>query len=98
MDAYLSLAANAMWVIGLASLFAVWSMASYQANAREVKLTVFFTLPLYNSLLSAGGFLFCLGLAAADGRWLSRIFWLIMSVLVVSSFLYRRREIRKSDR
>ena len=89
---YLSLAVNAIWVFGLACLLAVWSMASYQANAREEKITVFFALPLGNSLISVGGFLFCLGLAAADARLLSRIFWLIMSVLIVYRFLYRRQE------
>ena len=79
-----NLAANALWIIGLAIALAVLSHASWQASQRHEKLRQQLAQPGYQIFLDLAAVLFCLGMAGTSRRIWEIILWAVLAVLFIA--------------
>lgn len=75
-----SLAANALWILGLAVLLAVLSWARWEAQRERVRLRHALARPPIQLGLDLGLLLFCVGLAATGRTWWERVLWSLLAV------------------
>jgi len=80
---WFSLAANALWIFGLAIALAVVSHASWQAANHHEKLRSRLGQPGYQFLFDLAAVLFCLGMAATSRRLWEIILWCGLAVLFI---------------
>ena len=73
-------AANALWVLGLALLLAVWSYARYEAHREETRTREILSRLNYSLAINAGLLLFVAGMAATESRWWARGLWILVGV------------------
>ena len=90
-----SVAANALWIIGLAVLLATVSYSDWVASQKKSSLRAVlkeFTPALFMNL---GLFLFCLGLLATSHVWWEQVGWAIALLLIltqiIADFLQQRK-------
>jgi multisubunit Na+/H+ antiporter MnhB subunit len=69
------LASNALWVVGAAIILAALSFSYYEAQRQGERLRVHLQAPRFQTWLSLGLFLICLGLALLGPRWWERVVW-----------------------
>lgn len=69
------LASNALWVVGAAIILAALSFSYYEAQRRGERLREHLQAPRFQTWLSLGLFLICLGLALLGPRWWERVLW-----------------------
>lgn len=79
-----SLAANSMWVLGLALALAAIGHASWQAAQHHEKFRTRLKLSGYQFLIDLAAMLFCLGMAATSRRAWEIILWLGLAVLFIA--------------
>jgi hypothetical protein len=89
---WFNLAANALWIIGLAIALAVVSHASWQASLHHEKLRSRLAQPSYQIFFDLAAVLFCLGMAATSRRVWEIILWgglatLFIAQAVVEKFI-----------
>jgi hypothetical protein len=70
-----AVAADGLWVLGLATLLAAVSWAIWEAGRGESGLRATLRRPGVRAGLDVGLLLFCAGLAATSGRWWERAVW-----------------------
>jgi phosphoglycerol transferase MdoB-like AlkP superfamily enzyme len=80
---WFSLAANALWIIGLAIALAVVSHASWQAALHHEKLRSRLGQPVYQIYFDLAAVLFCLGMAATSRRVWEIVLWSGLAVLFI---------------
>jgi cell division protein FtsW (lipid II flippase) len=88
---------NALWILGLAVILAVWSYARYTAHVKGVRVKEKFDTLKYALVLNAGVLLFLLGMMLTEDRWWVRILWtlLIIWVLVDSALRLQQHKAEK---
>lgn len=74
-----SLAANALWILGLAVLLAVLSWARLAARSEQVRFRQVLARPPIQLGLDLGLLLFCAGLAATGRTWWERVLWSLLA-------------------
>jgi hypothetical protein len=77
---FAQLAANALWVLGLALLLAVWSYARYEAHREGVKTREMMGRLSYSLWINSGLLLFVVGMALTEDRWWARGLWILVGV------------------
>lgn len=87
---WFNLAANAMWIIGLAIALAVVSHASWQAALHHEKLRSRLAQPGYQIYIDLAAVLFCLGMAATSRRVWEIILWSGLAVLFIAQAVVER--------
>jgi small-conductance mechanosensitive channel len=81
---WFNLAANALWIIGLALALAAVSHASWQAAQHHEKLRTWLGQPSYQIYFDLAAVLFCLGMAATSRRVWEIILWSGLAVLFIA--------------
>jgi hypothetical protein len=94
---FAALAANALWVLGLAVLLAVWSYARYEAHRQDVKTREMLKRLRYSLWVNAGLLLFVAGMALTEHRWWARGLWILVGVGFLVDSGIRIAEDRKED-
>lgn len=86
---------NALWILGLAVLLAVWSYARYTAQVKGVRVRDKLDELKYALVLNSGLLLFLCGMALTEDRWLARILWLLLGIAVVAESALRIQRHKK---
>ena len=81
---WISLSANALWIVACDIALATLSYASWAASLRHEKLRKALELPHYQTSLNIAGILFCLGLAGTSPKLWQSVLWLILMELIVA--------------
>jgi hypothetical protein len=85
-------AANSLWVLGLAILLAALSWARWIAQTEGKRLRAVLKRPSTQVALDVGLFVFCVGLAATGRTWWERGLWgLLAAAWVVQAWLARAK-------
>ncbi len=74
---------NALWILGLAVLLAVWSYASYEAGLSKQKVHHKLNELGYALALDGGMLLFLAGMITTEDRGWARALWIGLAVGVV---------------
>jgi len=69
------IAANSLWILGLATLLAALSWAHWAASVEKVRFRAVLGRPGVRRVLDLGLALFCAGLAATSRTWWERTLW-----------------------
>lgn len=88
-----ALFSNFVWILAVAWLLAIVSMARWEAIQKGSKTSAQLNQPKYQIQLNLGGLLFCLGLGlVADKTW-EMVLWFLLSVvfLIQVVFAFRKR-------
>ncbi len=86
---------NALWVLGLAILLAVWSYARYNTQVKGIRVREKFNELNYALVLNVGLLLFLCGMALTEDRWLAKILWVLLAVAVIVESALRIQRNRK---
>jgi phosphoglycerol transferase MdoB-like AlkP superfamily enzyme len=84
---WFNLAANSLWIVGLAIALAVVSYASWQASLLHEKLRHHLGQPVYQIYFDLAAILFCLGMAATSRRVWEIILWCVLAVLFIAQIV-----------
>jgi phosphoglycerol transferase MdoB-like AlkP superfamily enzyme len=87
---WFNLAANALWIFGLAVALAVVSHASWQAVLHHEKLRFRLAQPGYQIFIDLAAVLFCLGMATTSRRVWEIILWSGLAVLFIAQAVVER--------
>jgi hypothetical protein len=87
-------AANLLWVVGLALLLAVLSWSSWLASVQKVRFRAILARPGVRAALDLGLAVFSAGLAATAQTWWERVLWLVLAVWWLTGALLARRRRR----
>ena len=87
---WFNLAANALWIFGLAIALAVVSHASWQAAMQHEKLRARLSQPGYQIFFDLAAVLFCLGMAGTSHRVWEIIVWSGLAVLFIAQAVVER--------
>lgn len=74
---------NALWILGLAVVLAVWSYARYTAHVNGVRVRDMLNKLRYALVLNSGLLLFLCGMALTEDRWFAKILWILVGVGVL---------------
>jgi hypothetical protein len=74
-----AVAANALWILGLALLLAALSWASWLASVQKVRFRAVLARAGVQAVLYLGLSLFSAGLAATAHTWWERVLWLLLT-------------------
>ncbi len=80
---------NALWILGLAVLLAVWSYASYEAGRRKLRVRHVTNELGYALALNAGMLLFLAGMVTTEDRVWARGLWIVLGLGVVAESVWR---------
>lgn len=80
---------NALWILGLAVLLAVWSYASYVASRVRLKTRKILDRLGYALAIDVGLLLFLAGMAATEARWWARALWIVLGAGVIVEAVWR---------
>jgi hypothetical protein len=86
-----ALAANALWIAGLALALAALSLAGFEASYGHMPLGALLKQRRFDLTLNLAGLLFCAGLAASTAQLLQLILWTVLAVLFLVSALLALR-------
>lgn len=75
---------NALWILGLALMLAVFSMATFRASQAGRRLGDELAAPALQVPLLAGLLLFCLGLLLAGRSWWERLLWGALALITAA--------------
>ena len=90
-------AANALWILGLALLLAVWSYARYEAHRVGIKTREMLGRLRYSLWINAGLLLFVAGMALTEDRWWARGLWILVGVGFLVDSGMRIAEARREE-
>jgi hypothetical protein len=85
---------NALWILGLAVVLAVWSYARYTAHGHGIRIRDKLNMLKYALALNGGLLLFLSGMALTEDRWFAIILWVLVGAGVIVDSVIR---IRKSN-
>lgn len=92
-----SLISNAIWIIALAWLLAVLSMAYWSAQTNHRKLGQELDRPNRQIQLNLGGMIFCVGLALVSDQTWQMIVLFAMAILFFVQLVISLRLVQKSN-
>lgn len=96
---WISLAANSLWILGLALALATFSYASWGASFYKKRFRDSLTEPGAVISFSISGVLFCAGLAATSDSTLEIVLWAILGVLfLVQTILAVRQKVATAEK
>ena len=78
---------NALWILALAILLAVFSYASWQASLQQAGWREQLSTPGAIILLNLSGLLFCAGLAGSAGPPWQTVIWALLAVFFAVGLL-----------
>lgn len=84
-------AANSLWVLGLAVVLAALSWANWAAKTAGTRLRHVLARPPIRRALDFGLALFCAGLAATADPWWQQALWAALSVAWIVQILWPTR-------
>ncbi len=84
---WFNLIANALWILALAIVLAVFSYASWRASQDHEKLRTQLARSQYQIFFDLAAVLFCLGMAGTSRSTWERILWGILGALFVAQSL-----------
>jgi hypothetical membrane protein len=87
---------NALWILGLSVLLAVWSYASYEASRAGQKVRAKLDELGYALVIDAGLLLFLVGMATTEDRWWARALWIVMALAVTAEGAQRIAKHKRS--
>lgn len=87
---------NALWILGLAVLLAVWSYAAYEAGQHKVKVHHIVNKLGYALALNAGMLLFLSGMVTTEDRGWARGLWIVLGLGVIAESVWRIVQQRKT--
>lgn len=85
---------NALWIVGLALVFATWSYARFTAHRDHVKTRTKLNELTYALVLDLGLLLFVGGMAATESRWWGRALWVFIGLIVIVEAALRTHKAR----
>jgi hypothetical protein len=90
---------NALWIVGLSVILAVWSYARYTARVQGVRLRDKLNILKYALVLNCGLLLFLAGMSLTEDRWFVKVLWVLLGigVLVESGFRIKQHKQRNMD-
>ncbi len=80
---------NVLWILGLSTLLAVWSIASYEASRTHRKTRQVLDTLNYALAVDVGLLLFLLGMVTTEDRWWARLLWIVMALAVTAEGAWR---------
>lgn len=94
-----SLAANSLWILGLALALATFSYASWQASFYHERTRDRLKRPGTMIVFSAAAVLFCAGLATTSDSTLEIVLWSVLGVLFIVQIvaLFRQKRAEELD-
>lgn len=81
--------ANGLWVLGLSTILAVWSVASYEASRTRRKTRQVLDTFNYALAVDAGLLLFLIGMVTTEDRWWARLLWVALGAVVIAEAVWR---------
>jgi phosphoglycerol transferase MdoB-like AlkP superfamily enzyme len=87
---WFNLAANTLWILGLAIALAVVSHAAWQAALNHEKIRTRLAQPGYQRFFDLAAVLFCLGMAATSRRAWEIILWCVLAVLFIGQAVFEK--------
>lgn len=88
-----SVAANALWILGLALTLAALSWANWAAGTEKARFRTVLGRPGIQRGLDVGLLLFCAGLAATGRVWWERLLWgLLAGAFGVQAWLAKHQQ------
>ncbi len=87
---------NALWILGLAVILAVWSYASYEAGRSKQRVRHKLDELGYALALNAGMLLFLAGMVATEDRGWARVLWSILGLGLIAESVWRIIQHRKA--
>ena len=78
---WLAVAANGLWVLGLAGMLAALSYFDNYARLRGQSTRQVLKAPMFICPFAWSAAVFCLGVAASGGSWWQRVAWVALAVL-----------------
>lgn len=93
---WFGVAANTLWILGLALGLATFSYASWQASIYHEKTLERIKRPQILLSFNVAALLFCSGLAATSDSILEIVLWSLLGILFLVQLLLLVRQIRKS--
>ena len=78
---WVSLARNALWILGLSIALAAWSYAWWSAGEQGIRRRVALASPSFQAPFSLGMVLFSGGMAWGSARWWENALWLVLGLL-----------------
>ena len=87
---WFNLAANSLWIVGLAIALATISHASWQAALQHEKLRLRLAQPDYQVFFDLAAVMFCLGMAATSRRAWEIIVWSGLAVLLIAQAAFEK--------
>jgi hypothetical protein len=86
-----SLISNLIWILALAWLLAVVSMARWDSDRLHIRLREQLDKPIQQIQLNAGGMLFCLGMGlVTDQTWQMAVWFVLVFVFFIQIVLLIR--------
>lgn len=89
---WFNLAANALWILGLALALGTFSYASWEASLHDEKLRQRLGHPAIQAAFDLAGVMFCAGLAATSDRVWETALWAVLGFLFLIQALAALRE------
>ena len=86
-----SIISNFIWILALAWLLVVVSMARWQAHQHGRKLRELLDQPLQQIQLNVGGLLFCLGMGLVADRTWEIVLWFILAFVFLVQIVLAAR-------
>ncbi len=78
---WLSLLFNGIWILAIALVLTVVSIAYYQSRQAGKKIGRLLNTPKFTLPLNIAGGIFCLGMALTANRWWEIILWGLLAAL-----------------
>ncbi len=72
------LSSNSIWIIAIALILAVVSIAYYQSQREGKKISTVLKSQNYSLILNISAALFCLGMASTLKKWWEIVVWLVL--------------------
>ncbi|MBC7226453.1 MAG: hypothetical protein H5T61_04390 [Thermoflexales bacterium] len=86
-----SVAANALWVLGLALILAALSWANWRTHREPIRFREALRQPVSQRALNTGLALFAVGLAMTEHRLWAQVLWGLLAVLALLQAWWPRR-------
>jgi hypothetical protein len=95
---WINLAANSLWIVGLAVGLATVSYVSWQASLRRQRTLERLASPAPQIALNLAGLLFCLGLATTSQTSLEFGLWLALAILFLTLMIYNAYKKQRGEK
>jgi len=78
-----NLFSNSIWILAIALVLAVFSIAYCQAQREEEKISTVLNSPKHTLMFNISGAVFCLGMVVTSNQWGEIGLWIFLTVMFV---------------